>query len=130
MRQPITEALVSCRNILVEGRVNEHVLPSLNEVLNHIESIEVYSTRAIIRQCTKEAIKQIINNELVSAGRIVNLIHNLPMTEQAEAEWSLDYFFSIELAAFLEYFEEIKSARDIVLYVCSHLASKYLVERA
>lgn len=44
-RQPIAEGLISCRNILLGGRTNEHVLPCLQKVLVDLDSIAVSSTR-------------------------------------------------------------------------------------
>ena len=56
----------------------------------------------------------------------MNLIHNLPLDEASQRRWNIDYFLSMELPAFLEHFEKVKSARRVVLYVCRHLACHYL----
>jgi hypothetical protein len=125
-RQPIAEGLISCRNILLGGRTNQHVLPCLVKILDDLDSISVSSTREIVGRCAAEAVDQIKGASFVSAGRILNLIHNLPLDEASEQRWDVDYFLSMELPAFLEHFEEIKSARLIALFVCKQLASQYL----
>ncbi|WP_269632527.1 hypothetical protein [Pelomonas sp. BJYL3] len=125
-RQPIAEGLISCRNILLGGRTNEHVLPCLQKVLVDLDSIAVSSTRKIVERCAAEAIDQIKDGDFVSAGRILNLVHNLPLDEASEQRWDIDYFLSMELPTFLEHFEEIKSARLIALYVCKQLAYQYV----
>ncbi len=125
-RQPITESLISCRNILLGGRTNEHVLPCLQNILGNLDSITVSSTRKIVERCVAEVIDQIKDADFVSAGRILNLIHNLPLDEADEQQWDIDYFFSMELPTFLEHFEEIRAARLIALYVCKQLTCQYL----
>jgi uncharacterized protein len=121
-RQPIAEAIISSRNILLGNQVNEHVLPCLLEILTTLDLIKVVSTKMILSYCVKEVMAQIKSNNLVSAGRILNLIHNLPLDEASENRWNIDYFLSTELSNFLENYEEIKSARFISLYVCGQLA--------
>lgn len=125
-RQPIAEGLISCRNILLGGHTNENVLPCLQKILLDIDSITVSGTRKIVERCVEEAIDQIKGSDFVSAGWILNLVHNLPLDEESEQRWDIDYFLSIELPAFLEHFEEIKSARQIVLHVCKQLACEGL----
>jgi hypothetical protein len=125
VRKPITEALISCRNILMGDCTNEHVLPCLEYVLAELDSIGVPSSRTIIERCAAEAVDQIKGANFVSAGRVLNLIHNLPLNEASEEQWDVDYFLSIELPTFLEHYEEIKSARLIALFVCKQLALRY-----
>lgn len=125
-RQPIAESLISCRNILLGGRSNENVLACLEDVLANLDSITIEMTKKIIEHCVIEAIEQIKSSSFVSAGMILNLIHNLPLNEASEQLWDIDYFLSMELPTFLEHFDEIKSSRIIVLYVCGQLAFKYL----
>lgn len=125
-RQPIAEIVISSRNILLGGHTNEHVLPCLEKALAELDSIAVLSTRRILGRCVAVAIEQIKDANFVSAGRILNLIHNLPLDEASEQRWDVDYFLSVELPTFLEHFEVIKSARMIALYVCEQLACRYL----
>jgi hypothetical protein len=125
-RNQIAEALISCRNFLVAGRTNEHVLPSLEAVLADLDSITVLYTRNIVKHCVAEAISQIRAGDLLSAGMILNLIHNFPLDESARHRWDIDYFLSIELTTFLERYAEIKSARVIVLRICAELATQYV----
>ena len=127
-RQPIAEGLISCRNILLGGRTNEYVLPCLEKILVDLDSITVSSTKKIVERCAAEAIDQIKDANFISAGRILNLIHNLPLDEVSEKRWNVDYFLSMELPTFLEHFEEIKSARQIALFVCKQLSCLYLPE--
>lgn len=127
-RQPIAEAIISCRNILFNDRTSENVLPCLAEVLANLDSITISSTRAIVQRCAAEAIDQIKGTKFLSAGRILNLIHNLPLDEGTEKNWDIDYFLSVELSTFLEHFEEIKSARPIALFVCKQIACRYLAD--
>ncbi|MDE2000263.1 MAG: hypothetical protein KGI52_15195 [Burkholderiales bacterium] len=126
VRLPIAEAIISSRNILLAGRSNEHVLPCLEEVLKTVDSITIPSTRHIVVRCVAEAINQIKSSDFISAGRILNLIHNLPLNEASDQRWDIDYFLSMELPAFLEDLEEVKNARLIALYVCGQIASQYL----
>ncbi|TCU68409.1 hypothetical protein EDE08_109187 [Bradyrhizobium sp. R2.2-H] len=125
-RQPTAEALISGRNILLGGRTNEHVLPSLQQVLAEVDSVAVSSTRKIIARCVAEAIAEIKGANFIGAGWILNLIHNLPLDDVSEQRWDVDYFLSMELPTFLDHFEEIKSARLVVLYVCKELANQHL----
>lgn len=128
-RQPIAESLISCRNILLGGRSNENVLHCLEDVLASLDSIAIASTKMIVERCTAEAINQVKGGNFVSAGRILNLVHNLPLDEASERRWDIGYFLSMELPTFLDHFEEIKSARLIALYVCKQLACQYLPDR-
>jgi len=121
-RTQIAEALISSRNILLNGRTNEHVLPCLEAVMTKLDSITVPFTRNIVSRCVAEAIAQIKTSDFLSAGMILNLIHNLPLDEAARQRWDIDYFLSVELSTFLERYEEIKSSRLIVLQVCAELA--------
>lgn len=123
----IKAEIISSRNILMAGRTNEHILPCLENVIAAVDLINVSSTKHILVHCVKEAIDQIRGSEYISAGRILNLIHNLPLTEEGEKRWDVDYFFSIELAAFLDDFDNVKNAGHIALYVCGQIASRYMV---
>jgi hypothetical protein len=125
-RQPIYEALISSRNILLSGGVNEHVLPALQEVLASLDSISIPSSRKIVHKCVSEVIRQVNNSNFISAGMILNLIHNLPMDNLKQQRWDIDYFLSMELPSFLDRFDEIESARVIALYVSNQLAQEYL----
>jgi len=121
----ISSCLISCRNILLGGRSNENVLDCLEDVLANLDSITVASTKKIVGCCVLEVIDQIKNSNFVSAGMILNLIHNLPLDKTNEQRWDIDYFLSMELPTFLESFDEIKSSRKIALCVCGQLASQY-----
>ncbi|AYQ29537.1 MULTISPECIES: hypothetical protein [unclassified Polaromonas] len=125
-QQQISEALISSRNILLGGSSNEHILSSLEVVLEHADSITVLSTRKIVELCVPEVISQVRNSDFISAGMILNLIHNLPLDETRRQSWDIDYFLSIELPTFLDRFEEVISSRLIALFVCKHLACAYL----
>lgn len=127
-KNSISENLISCRNFLMNGRINEHILPCLDAVLAEIGSITIASTKNIVEHCVSEAINQIRDSDLISAGLILNLIHNLPLDEASEQRWNIDYFLAMELPVFLERFEEVKSARLVVLYVCKQLAHQHLPE--
>lgn len=123
-RLPIAEAMISCRNILLSGRSNEHVLLCLEALLKDLDSITIPSTKNIVSRCVTEAINQIKSSDFISAGRILNLIHNLPLNEESLQHWDIDYFLSMELPAFLEQFDEIKNSRQIALYVCGQIAGQ------
>ncbi|MNV62450.1 hypothetical protein D3C71_1549980 [compost metagenome] len=125
-RLPIAEALISCRNILVDGRSTEHVLPSLEAVLQDLDLITVPSTKNIVSRCVTEAINQVKSSDFFSAGMILNLIHNLPLNEERLQRWDIDYFLSMELSGFLDRFDEIKNARQVVLYVCGQVAGQHV----
>ena len=125
-RQPISDNLISCRNILLANRSNENVLACLKGILLSLDLITVSSTRKIVEFCIEEVIAQVKNSDFVGAGMILNLIHNLPLNEASEQRWDIDFFLSIELPTFLEHFDENESSRKIVLFVCGQLALKYL----
>jgi hypothetical protein len=125
-RQLVSETIISSRNILLGGGVNEHVLPALNEVLLNLDSISIPSSRKIVHLCVSEVIRQVKNSNFKSAGMILNLIHNLPTDTLKQQRWDIDYFLSIELPTFLDQFDEIESGRLISLYVCNQLAQEYL----
>lgn len=124
--QNIKECVISSRNILLNGAVNEHVLVCLQQSLKNCGSITVDNIRKIIQYCLLEVIQQIKESNFVSAGMILNLIHNLPLNEESEKKWDIDYFLSMELYTFLENFQKIKSSQKIVLYVCEQLSARYL----
>jgi hypothetical protein len=92
----------------------------------NLSSVSVPSTRIILQHCVAAAIDQVIAEDFVSAGRILNLIHNLPLDEVKEQCWDIDYFLSIELPQFLEHFDGTKSSREIALYVCKQIGCRYL----
>lgn len=123
---PIWSDIISSRNILLNRKVNDYVVPSLRNVVDNLSSITVESTRRIFDFCLKEVILQIQNSDLYSAGMILNLIHNFPLDQEKENSWDIDYFLSIELSSFLENFEMIISARKIVLFICDELYPKYI----
>lgn len=125
IKYSIRANIIGSRNILLNGRVNEHILPCLQEVLDSLDSISVESTRRIVAYCVAEVLEQIKDSDFVSAGRILNLVHNLPLDEASEGVWDIDYFLSVELIGFLENFETIKSSRKIALYVFGQLSSRY-----
>lgn len=125
-RHPIAECLISSRNILLGGYSNEHVLACLEDVLMELDSISILSTKMIIEYCVSEVIKQVKDSNFVSAGMILNFIHNLPLDDTSERNWDVDYFLSVELSAFLDNFDEVTSSRKIVLFICSRLAPRYL----
>jgi hypothetical protein len=125
----IWENLLSSRNILLNSQMNEHVLPCLHYVLNNLSFVPVDSTQSIFKFCITEVIEQIHYSEFLSAGMILNLIHNLPLDQKDEEEWDVDYFLSIELAGFLEQFELIRKSGKIVLFVCRQLNFCYLEDK-
>lgn len=121
----ISECVISSRNILLGGRSNENVRDCLADVLQNIDSILVESTRKIFQTSVSAAIDEVDRSNFASAGLILNLIHNLPLDETRRQGWDVDYFLSIELPTFLEHFDEISTARKIVLCVCGELPALY-----
>lgn len=121
-RNTMIECLISSRNILLGGRCNESVEPCLSSILKNLDLISLASTRAIVKMCIPEVIIQIRNSDFVSAGLILNLIHNLPFDEKSKKTWDIDYFLSMELPTFLERFDEIKSARKIALCILGQIS--------
>lgn len=124
-RYPISECIISSRNILMSGRSNENVLDCLTNALQDIDSILVGSTREIVKFCVQETISEIGRSNFIGAGLILNLIHNLPLDDASKQCWDIDYFLSMELLTFLEHFDEIVSSRKIVFCVCGQLAAQY-----
>lgn len=125
-RNALAEDIISCRDILLQGRMSEHVLPSLESVMNALGEITIPSTRNIVEYCVGEAVSQIKNAELISAGRVLNLIHNLPLNDAGLLRWDIDYFLSMEVVAFLDNFAEVRNARAITLYVFRQIANQNL----
>lgn len=124
----IYESLVSVRNILLGGRSNDEVLHCLEETINNLGSIKINSTKLILKRCVSRAILKVRESKYVEAGMIVDLVHNLPLDSAAEQSWDIDYFLSYELLEFLEAYDDIEYAREIVLYVCQQLATRYCLQ--
>lgn len=123
---PIWADIIGSRNILLNRRINECVAPFLRDAIDNLSSIPVESTRRIFDFCLREVLLQIQSSDFYSAGMILNLIHNLPLTMEKAKSWDVDYFLSIELSTFLENFEIIISARKIVFFICRELSPKYI----
>jgi len=123
-RNTMIECLISSRNILLSGHCNENVEPCLRNILKNLDLISIASTKIIVDMCIPEVIVQIRNSDFVSAGLILNLIHNLPFDEKSKETWDVDYFLSMELPTFLERFDEITSARKIVLCILGQISSQ------
>lgn len=123
MKTCIYEAIISSRNMLFGGHANQNFIASLEQAIAQIEFVTVKFSRNIIRACLAEAARQVSSNKLMSAGMILNLIHNLPLVESAADQWDIDYFLSVELAEFLDKFDEIESSRSIALLVFSQINS-------
>jgi hypothetical protein len=121
----IKNYVISSRNILTNGRSNKNVIACLEEARQLAEQLSVTWTPSILQYCLGESLRQIDESRFRSAGLILNLIHNLPLTESALADWSLDYFISLELATFLENFDEIHNARDISLCIFQRISDQY-----
>ena len=122
---PITESIISSRNILLGGRSDENVVGCLTNVLDSLDSISIASIRRVVGYCVLEAVHEIQRSNYVGAGFILNLIHNLPLDDASEQNWDIDYFLSMELPTFLEHFDEIGSSRKIVLCVCGEIVAHY-----
>ena len=125
-RKEIKEIVISCRNILLNNRETESIQFLLKEVVIKSRSIDILTTRNIFNYCINEALSEIGEANFVGAGLILNLIHNLPLDKMSEQKWEIDYFISVELQSFLEFFDNISSARQIVLFICNQLAGKYI----
>lgn len=122
---PISESIISSRNILLSGRSNDNVTDCLMNVLKSLDSISIESIRRVVGYCVLEATHEIQRSNYVGAGLVLNLIHNLPLDAASKTHWDIDYFLSIELPAFLEHYDEIKFSRKIVLFVCGEIAAQY-----
>ena len=125
-RKEIKEIVIYCRNILLNNRETESIQFLLKEVVIKSRSIDILTTRNIFNYCINEALSEIGEANFVGAGLILNLIHNLPLDKMSEQKWEIDYFISVELQSFLEFFDNISSARQIVLFICNQLAGKYI----
>lgn len=124
-RHPISESLISSRNILLGGRSNGDVLTCLTGILGNLDSISIVRIRRIVACCVSEAVNEIQRSNHVGAGLILNLIHNLPLDDASKQDWDVDYFLSMELPTFLDHFDEVKSARKIVLCLFSEIAALF-----
>lgn len=118
--------IIGSRNILLNGRKNEHIIDCLQYVIDNSSFVPVESTRRILDFCLKEVLLQVHSSDFRSAGMILNLIHNLPLDKQKEESWDVDYFLSSELITFLRNYKTIISARKIAFFVCKELSSKYV----
>jgi hypothetical protein len=65
---PITEGLISCRNILLGNRTNENVLTCLQSILANLDSITILSTRNIVGRCTADAVAQVRDANFVGVS--------------------------------------------------------------
>lgn len=123
--QSIAADLIASRNILCGNRTTVHVLPSLLSALENIDSIEVISTKKIVEYCVTEAVEQVRCSSFRSAGLILNFIHNLPLDEAADHKWDIDYFLAFEVPTFLDHYEEVVSAKEIMFFVFRVLGDRY-----
>ncbi|GAA5786678.1 hypothetical protein [Chitiniphilus shinanonensis] len=115
--------LLYCRNMLFEGRAHSDVVSVLNEMMGRLEEMPVASTKAIAEYCIPKAIVLMDESNFLGAGRVLNLLHNLPF--DSAAPFDIDYFLGIELGSFLDFYEASRFSRGIVLYVCKVLADNY-----
>lgn len=120
-RRKISQAVISCRNLLLSGRLTEHVLHTLEAVLLEIDAIEDAAIKITFERCVAIAIDQVKASDLRSAGLILNLIHNLPLDTESRLARDVDYFLSVELLTFLEHYDEVRSSRQVALFVCAML---------
>ncbi|MBI0395180.1 hypothetical protein [Acinetobacter bereziniae] len=118
--------IIGSRNILLNGRKNEHIIDCLQYVIDNSSFVPVESTRRILDFCLKEVLLQVHSSDFRSAGMILNLIHNLPLDKEKEEVWDVDYFLSSELITFLRNYKTIISAKKIAFFVCGELSSKYV----
>lgn len=119
------ETLISCRNILLGNRSNEHVLYMLEEFLGEIHSADVRVLGGVVVFCVREVVAQVQNSRLRSAGLILNLIHNLPLDSEDLEQWDVDYFLSMEFSAFLDHYNEVENSRKIAIYICEQIAKRF-----
>ena len=122
---PIFESLITCRNILFTNKINVHIIPTLQSLLDSMDHVEIKNSKNILIYCINQAIHQIEENHLKSAGEILNLIHNIPMTQTEFLTWKIDYFLSIEMVRFLDKYDEIVNSRNISLYIFSEVSKLY-----
>lgn len=125
-KNSIWECIVSCRNILLENRVNENVIPTLKSVIVLIDEIPLEYSRNILKYCVNQAISQVFEGEFKSAGLILNLVHNLPVNKEELNAWNIDYFISMELTGFLDHFDEIMNARKISMHVFGEISKFHI----
>lgn len=118
--------IIGSRNILLNGRKNEHIIDCLQYVIDNSSFVPVESTRRILDFCLKEVLLQVHSSDFRSAGMILNLIHNLPLDKEKEESWDVDYFLSSELITFLRNYKTIISAKKIAFFVCGELSPKYI----
>lgn len=118
--------IIGSRNILLNGRKNEHIIDCLQYVIDNSSFVPVESTRRILDFCLKEVLLQVHSSDFRSAGMILNLIHNLPLDKEKEELWDVDYFLSSELITFLRNYKTIISAKKIAFFVCGELSPKYI----
>ena len=121
--------IISCRNLFLNGKIKDSLLPALKNVVANFDIIPVIFTRNIVEYSVKEAVKCVEDSEHLSAARILNLIHNLPFDKEEEKCWDIDYFLEMELPSFLEHYKEIKNSRNIVLFVCNQIAFSKKLEK-
>lgn len=119
----IYKCLVSSRNILLCGQATEGVMTCLDGIVGNASSIKIKSSREVVRVSAEKAINLIKSGNIIGAGRVLNLIHNIPLVEGARGNWDVNYFVSIELPEFLEHVDEIDSGGHFVLNVCALLAN-------
>ena len=114
--------LVTCRNILIEGRTTSSMEEDLREALALVDEVEVDGTKEVLRFCLPKVLYHVREKRFRAAGWILNLVHNMPLEQGGRRHWDVDYFLGGELVTFLEHYREISDARDIVLHVCKEIA--------
>jgi hypothetical protein len=119
----IFENLIGTRNNLFNLNLNKNTIESIKLIESNINSVELDFIQEILRKAITCVNLNIKNNKLLSAGRVLNLIHNLPSSKEELKRWDIDYFFSIELPSFLEHYEEVDGVKVLMLTLASNIGN-------
>lgn len=122
---PIFLSIITIRSSLLSNKLPEFTDQVFNHILTNLHTIEVNSTKRIVEFCIPKAIEQVKNKKYISAGFILNLLHNLPMDKADFLSWNLDYFLTNELPTYIDHSDELESFHAICLFVCREIATDY-----
>lgn len=117
----VFQHLIGARNNLFNLNLNANTLESLKIIDENINTVELVFVQDILRAAIFCVNLNLKNNKILSAGRVLNLVHNMPSSKVELSNWDLDYFFSIELSSFLDCYEEVDGAKVLLLSLAANL---------
>ena len=109
------------RNKFFNGSYNDEDLLMLNNMYSDVKNIDVKITRDVLFECMSEAINEINDKNILTAGFILNFVHNFPFSAEELERWNVRYFLSVEIPAMVDRMKDVKSALRLIFCACHHI---------